>query len=536
MRQLIDLGYVEPLGADAETGVRQTVRELRYNLAQSYMGGLRFAAAADILESLWEAWPDEKRIGISLSICLAAMGKTGRRRAVLERLEASIHAGSLSASAALEAYRGADGSIEIDGLSEAEQYEVRRLSARANPDLAELNYLWALQHLLEGRTREAVAALEQGTHSKTLSPELQVRLGFGLLRLGERERAETCFRTALEQDPEEVEAHLGLAETRGAFYDFAGMLENALAATELIFYNPRGHALVGAALSKLKQYDAAEQAFELALHQNPSQRAARKGLTTLYRDLRPDPRKLTAHQQRISRLRLQVRHSRVQNTPVKTSLPPENLQNSREVLRARKTFPADISADSVVTIVSGLPRSGTSMMMQILAAGGIIPYTDGQRTPDSDNPRGYFEHEQAIGLASNAAWVPEARGKVVKIVAPLLPRLPGTEYYRILMMQRDLTEVIASQRAMLERLGRPGSALEEDRLAASLTQQMEQVTLWCSGQDHVQVLYLDYADVLKRPDETCQHLADFLKGSSLDLAAMRHAIVPTLRRQRRYPD
>jgi hypothetical protein len=124
----------------------------------------------------------------------------------------------------------------------------------------------------------------------------------------------------------------------------------------------------------------------------------------------------------------------------------------------------------------------------------------------------------------------------VKIVAPLLPRLPGTEYYRILMMQRDLTEVIASQRAMLERLGRPGSALEEDRLAASLTQQMEQVTLWCSGQDHVQVLYLDYADVLKRPDETCQHLADFLKGSSLDLAAMRHAIVPTLRRQRRYPD
>jgi hypothetical protein len=176
------------------------------------------------------------------------------------------------------------------------------------------------------------------------------------------------------------------------------------------------------------------------------------------------------------------------------------------------------------------------MMMQILVAGGMIPYTDGQRAPDSDNPHGYFEHEQVIGLASSAAWVPEARGKVVKIVAPLLPRLPNTENYRIIMMHRDLSEVIASQRVMLERLGRPGGALEENQLADSLAQQMEQVKHWCSGQSHVQVLYLDYADVLARPEEVCQHLADFLELASLDLAAMRNAIAPTLRRQRRSPD
>ncbi|MBC8104166.1 MAG: alkaline phosphatase family protein [Cytophagales bacterium] len=527
MRQLIDLGYVEPLGTDAEKSVRQTVRELRYNLAQSYMGGLRFADATPILDELWEAWPDEKRIGISLSFCLAALGKASRRRAVLERLEKSIHQNAKLAAAALEPYRNRDGDILLEGLSEADQHTVRRLAFVALPDLGQLRYLWALQHLLEGRTREAVAALEEGASSSALSPDLQVRLGYGLLRLGERERAETCFRTALAQDPEEVEAHLGLAETRGAFYDFAGMLEAALAATELIFYSPRGHALVGTALLKLKQYDDAERAFELALHQNPSQRAARRGLTSLYKDLRPDPRKLAAHQQRITRLRLQARPSPTRTAGDVAAVSPKVSGRSG----VRTEFPAGVSPGAVVTIVSGLPRSGTSMMMQMLAAGGIDPYTDGQRTPDIDNLHGYFEHEQATRLASDARWLPEARGKAVKIVAPLLPRLPGTEYYRIVLMHRDIGEVIASQRAMLLRLGRTGGALEDDAMAASLTQAMERVAHWCSENSRVQVLNLDYGDALRDPDSACHRLAEFL-GRPLDLAAMRSVVFPALQRQR----
>ncbi|MES2459627.1 MAG: alkaline phosphatase family protein [Armatimonadota bacterium] len=526
MRHLIDLGYIEPLGDDAEKSVQQTVRELRYNLAQSYMGGLRFAAAAEILQELWEAWPEEKRMGVALTICLASMGKASRRRVVLEQLEARINAAAQSAAAALESYREPDGGISMGNLSDGEQYEVRRLYALSLPDVGQISYLWALQHLMEGRTREAVTALERGEKAMSLSPDLQVRLGYGLLRLGERERAEACFRSALERDPEEVEAHLGLAETRGAFYDFYGMLENALHATELIFYNPRGHSLIGTALLRLKQYDAAEQAFELALHQNPSQRAARKGLTALYKDLRPDPRKLSAHQQRISRLRVLARPA-----PAKSDQPSPP-PSGTNIPQAHRDFPSSVSPGKLITIVSGLPRSGTSMMMQILVKGGMAPYSDGQRAPDIDNPNGYFEHEQAARLASNALWLPEARGKVVKIVAPLLPRLPNTEYYRIVLMHRDLQEVIASQRAMLLRLGRPGGALDEKSLAASLTQQMEEVERWCSRQEHVQVLSLNYRDVLDRPEQACQHLSDFL-GKPFDLTGMQSAINPTLYRQRR---
>ena len=531
MRQLIDLGYVEPLPENAEKAVRQTVRELRFNLAQSYMGGMRFTDAASILEELWNEWQEEHRFGVALSDCLGTLGKTAGRRIVLERLESNMHAAAKTAAARLEAYRDADGKLVVDKLGKTEQYEVRRLVALASPNFNQLRYLRATQHFLEGRVREAVDALEQAAAGSRLSPGLQVRLGYGLLRLGKPERAEACFRAALELDSEEAGAHLGLAEARGARFDYAGMLDAALAATELLFHHPRGHALLGTALSQLRQFDAAEKAFELALHQNPAERLARKGLAALYRDLRPDPRKLAAHRQRIKVLSVQMRafggrKAAAEKVAVATH---ERTPLSRESYVAPE---ATAPPEQTVTIVSGLPRSGTSMMMQMLVAGGIVPFTDGQRAPDIDNPHGYFEHEQAARLASHAQWLPDARGKVVKIVAPLLPRLPETESYAIVLMHRDLSEVIASQRAMLERLGRPGASLEGDQLAASLAQQMERVEQWCHASPWVRVLHLDYGAVVADPDHTCAHLAEFL-GRPLDTTAMRNAVVPSLHRQRR---
>ena len=253
------------------------------------------------------------------------------------------------------------------------------------------------------------------------------------------------------------------------------------------------------------------------------QRAARKGLTSLYRDLRPDKNKLAAHQQRITRLRIQAR-------PSQTKIAPAEKPVAERLVSSAPVPAASFAAESVVTIVSGLPRSGTSMMMQILVAGGIVPYTDGQRLPDIDNPHGYFEHEQATRLASDTRWLPDARGQVVKIVAPLLPRLPSTEHYRIVLMHRGIGEVLRSQRAMLQRLGRAGGALTDDQLAASLTQQMEQVTQWCAAQPNVRALHLDYRDVLTHPEPTCRQIAAFL-GRPLDVVSMQKAIDPALHRQ-----
>ena len=527
MRQMIDLGYIEPLPEDKDKAVRQTTRELRFNLAQSYMGGMHFAEAVPILEELWDAWPEEHRFGISLATCLAALRKRFRRGQTLDRLEANMKTTARDAATALEKYRDAEGNYPLDDLTDVQRYELRRLAALASPNLRHLDYLRATQLFLEGRTREAVEALERIATGDRLSPELQMRLGYGLLRMGNPERAEACFRAALEQETEEMGAYLGLAEAREAQGDYAGMLEHALAATELVFYNPRAHALVGRALLHSKQYDEAEQAFKLALHQNPTERIARKGLTSLYNDLRPDPHKLIMHKRQMDRLVVQIRAR-----PKKQAAPEVTAERTAPLRQSAADSPADAPAEQIITVVSGLPRSGTSMMMQMLVAGGITPYTDDNRAPDSDNPRGYFEHDQATRLASNAAWLPEARGKVVKIVAPLLPSLPDTEYYSIVLMHRDLSEVVASQGAMLKRLGRSGAALEGSQLRAALAQQMERVERWCGEHPRVRVLHLDYSEVIANPEQACRRLAIFL-NRTLDLSAMQGAVDPSLQRQRR---
>src|SRR5665213_1543473 len=120
-----------------------------------------------------------------------------------------------------------------------------------------------------------------------------------------------------------------------------------------------------------------------------------------------------------------------------------------------------------ITIVSGLPRSGTSLMMQMLAAGGIPPLTDQQRMPDENNPRGYLEYEAVKQLRNDRSWLANARGKAVKIIHLLLSELPndGSLTFRVFLMQRAIDEVLASQRKMLARDGKAGAALADETLA-----------------------------------------------------------------------
>jgi hypothetical protein len=190
--------------------------------------------------------------------------------------------------------------------------------------------------------------------------------------------------------------------------------------------------------------------------------------------------------------------------------------------------PADRSR--VVVVVAGLPRSGTSMMMQALAAAGIAPYADHRRAPDPDNPRGYFEHENATRLRQDASWISEARGKAVKIVAHLLPYLPAGEEYRIILMHRNLEEVVASQRAMLARLERAGGRLDDRLLARTYTRQLVQVQTWLRSRPDVAVLPVNYADMVGEPGETLAKLAGFL-GEPFDKAAATAAVDPSLQRQ-----
>ena len=144
-----------------------------------------------------------------------------------------------------------------------------------------------------------------------------------------------------------------------------------------------------------------------------------------------------------------------------------------------------------IIIVSGLPRSGTSLMMQMLDNGGVPVVTDNIRTPDTDNPRGYYEFEQVKKIKEDVSWLPATRGKAFKMVSQLLYELPASETYRVIFMERDLDEMIRSQEKMLSRLGKPTAPKRGDqaafhpapRKAASVAGRAEQLqTAVCSIQ------------------------------------------------------
>ena len=184
-----------------------------------------------------------------------------------------------------------------------------------------------------------------------------------------------------------------------------------------------------------------------------------------------------------------------------------------------------------ITIVSGLPRSGTSVMMQMLAAGGIEPLTDEVRKPDTDNPRGYFEFERAKRIKTDQAWLADAAGKVVKMVHLLLLDLPMDRRYDVVFMRREAQEVVKSQGVMLARSGKTGAMLAPEQLIAVYQQQISRVLGFLAQHANVRVLEVSYNELVREPEGAAGKVAAFL-GRPMDIAAMMGAVDPGLYRNR----
>ena len=190
------------------------------------------------------------------------------------------------------------------------------------------------------------------------------------------------------------------------------------------------------------------------------------------------------------------------------------------------------SHDSVI-VVSGLPRSGTSMTMQMLVAAGIPAVTDGARVPGEDNPRGYFEDERVKRLNKedqDRAWLSEARGKVVKVISFLLKDLPSTNRYKVIFLKRALPEVLASQRKMMERRGEVDETSDETMFAL-WTKHLSKVERMLLTSDHFEVLEIAYSDVIENPRAQAERIRDFV-GLPLDVEKMVAAVDEGLYRNR----
>ena len=187
---------------------------------------------------------------------------------------------------------------------------------------------------------------------------------------------------------------------------------------------------------------------------------------------------------------------------------------------------------NVVTIVSGLPRSGTSMMMRMLEAGGIPALTDNIRTADEDNPRGYYEFEPVKQTKKDPSWLSGAPGKVVKMVHLLLKDLPEEGYeYRVVFMRRHLDEVLKSQDVMLERKGKDATGLSADKMKAIFEKQIEDVDAYVRERPCFQIIHVSYNDIMQDPKPLVTRLNEFL-GGDLNSDAMNAVVEPGLYRQR----
>lgn len=187
---------------------------------------------------------------------------------------------------------------------------------------------------------------------------------------------------------------------------------------------------------------------------------------------------------------------------------------------------------SYITVVSGLPRSGTSMMMKALEAGGLPVLTDALRVADEDNPKGYYEVERVKQLdKGDTAWMADAQGKVIKVISALLEHLPAAYSYRVIFMQRALPEVLASQKKMLERRGEPTDRVSDEELTRLFTKHVQKVETWLRAQPNFQALTVDYNRMLADPQPWVRQINQFLEGR-LDEARMIEVVDPALYRNR----
>lgn len=187
-----------------------------------------------------------------------------------------------------------------------------------------------------------------------------------------------------------------------------------------------------------------------------------------------------------------------------------------------------------IVVVSGLPRSGTSMMMSMLDAGGMEILTDHVREADEDNPKGYYEFEPIKNLVRDEeqSWLEDARGKGVKVISDLLKELSSDYFFKVIFMDRNLEEVIASQNKMLIRRGEPPQPGDDEKMMRLFEKHLDQAKRWIQQQPNCEVIFVDYERALQQTLHQAQQIQAFVH-QPLDVGKMVGVVDPQLHRNRK---
>ena len=493
--QFVALGYIDAVSADPTEAADETNRENKWNLARACLYGGKYDLALPLLEDCFSAYPERTDYAQLLARCQFQLGLLDEAEETLQVcLEGFGH--SVNASLLM-------GGIELE----------------------------------RGKHAEALAHFDIVRAKDPDNTQLLHRLADAYLALREWEKAKTTAERTLEIDPGSAHAHLTLARYFLHHRQPEQAAEAALSATGLDFANPRGHFLLGIALFQQNNWTAAIHALRNNLQFNPKNGLAYRHLAQAYRALGDSAEaEVCETRSRVLRYINQSEETK-RLASLRADATGRAITRQAERQRRREAAAAKAAADAAIqpmdfTLVSGLPRSGTSLMMQLLRAAGMELMHDGKRTADDDNQEGYWEWEEIKSLAKNPRIIEQAEGKVIKIISALLPHLPPKHRFKILFMRRPVAQVVDSQWRMLANQGmKPKS--EKAHLIATQETHVAQLLATLRQSPRIQLMEVDFPALVADPLAWIPKLREFLgesfSGTDEALAAV---VKPELFRQR----
>ena len=508
--QFVALGYIEaPRGGDKTALAEMTRQENLWTLARIYFYSRRFFKALPLLEEAYDQNPLRLDMGVLLAQCQFSVRLT------------------------------------------KEAYELLQNLAEAFPGDARARLLLGVAEEHCGRSEAALTHLEAVEQSEP-RPHALIYLGMAYFHLRRVRDAQRAFERALAADPDAPLAHLGLARCRLRARSYEEAAEAAMRAIGLEFSLGEAHLCLGRALLRMGRLQRGVEALETALRFLPPRPDLHAQLAALYVRLPGGDEKAVEHSRRqreCYRIRAQarerVRALREEVRARELARRERRDAKSRQLMEAVTALPAAPagapapatrrgapgSSGKEFLIVSGLPRSGTSLMMQMLAAGGVPLMADGVRQANEDNPEGYYEWEAVKRLHRNPRLIEQAEGKAVKVISALLPALPRAHSYKVVFMCRPPEEIAASQAHMFERMGKP--VPERDRAVALLRRHQNAVLKALPRLKHFKCLIVNYPELVADPSDTVSRLQKFLGDGRIPAPqAMAAAVKPALYRQR----
>ena len=492
--QFVALGYIDEIPADPEEAAANTERENQWNMARACLYGGRYEMALPLLEACFRAMPQRTDHAQVLANCQLQLG-------LLDEADAT-------AALALDTF-GNRGTAHLLKASIAMQKE----------DFP-----------------EALRLLEIVRETEPDEIQHQLLLAQSYLQLRRWNQAEEAARKVLATDSHNALAFLVLARLQLHRQDAPSAVASALDAIGLQYGNPEGHFLLGSALAQLRNWEQAAHALLNCLQLNPKSIRAYRLLSRVYRGLGEPEKAVTCEVQARTILAREKVQSAAQLACLREELAVQSVarasldQQKQQEASLRAAEEAAVESMDFI-IVSGLPRSGTSLMMQMLQAGGLPVMTDGRRGADIDNPEGYWEWDEIKKLAKNPRIIEQVQGKVVKIISALLPSLPPKHRYKIIYMTRPVAEVVESQWAMLEHTNQKPRS-EKDHLIRVQRQHSEQILGILKRSDRTEVLEISYPELVADPEAGIQAITAFLPGIFRASLAVRAVVKPGLYRNR----